>query len=455
MTKMPLGSAALLIAIGLPLTQAAADSLTDQVIANATQHEQQAIAWRHDIHQHPELGNQETRTAALVAEHLRQLGMTVETGVGTTGVVGLLKGGKPGPTVALRADMDALPVLEKTGLPYASTVEQDYQGKMMAVMHACGHDAHVAILMAVAANLAAVKDELPGSVKFIFQPAEEGPSDYVYDGKRFFGARQLVEEGVLDNPSVEAIFGLHVTSMAPTGAIGYRGGPIMASSSDLHITVAGKQTHGAQPWNGVDPIVASAQIITGLQSVVSRRTNIMPAPAVVTIGTIEGGTRHNIIPDEVKMTGTVRTFGDEVQQQVNADIKMTAEHIAQASGAQAQVALIENYATTVNEPSLTERMLPTLKKASDGRVFPSPLVTGSEDFSYYAQQVPGLFFFLGVTPADQVGRAAPNHSPHFLVDDAALITGIKALSSLTTDYLTAATDSSVRSDLAPTNGAAQ
>lgn len=436
MTRTRLASAVLVLTFGLPVIPAAAQSLTDRVMASATDHEQQAIAWRHDIHQHPELGNQEVRTARLVAEHLRELGMQVETQVGTTGVVALLEGGKPGPTVALRADMDALPVDERTGLPYASEVRQDYLGKTMPVMHACGHDAHVAILLAVASNLAAVREELPGQVKFIFQPAEEGPSDYVYDGERYFGARQLVEQGVLKNPAVDVIFGLHVTSMAPTGVIGYRGGPLMAGSGDLYITVNGKQTHGAQPWNGVDPIVASAQIITGLQTVVSRRTNIMPAPAVVTIGTIEGGSRHNIIPEQVRMTGTVRTFDDKVQQQVNEQITQTAEHIAQSSGATADVSIIENYATTVNEPALSERMLPTLKAASEGRVFPSPLVTGSEDFSYYAQHVPGLFFFLGVTPADQVGRAAPNHSPEFVVDDAALITGIRALSALTTDYLT-------------------
>lgn len=437
MTKTLLGGILLPVAFGLPLIPAMANTLTDQVIANAAQFEQQSIRWRHDIHQHPELGNRETRTAELVAAHLRRLGMSVETGVGTTGVVALLKGGKAGPTVALRADMDALPVLENTGLPYTSQVRQDYQGRTMPVMHACGHDAHVAILMAVASNLAAVRDQLPGSVKFIFQPAEEGPGDYVYDGKRHFGARQLVEEGVLDNPAVDAIFGLHVTSLAPTGVIGYRSGPIMASSGDLHITVNGKQTHGAQPWNGVDPIVASAQIITGLQTVVSRRTNIMPAPAVVTIGTIEGGSRHNIIPEQVKMTGTVRTYDDKVQQEVNAAIRQTAEHTAMASGATARVSIIENYATTVNDPDLTRQMLPTLKKASDGRVFPSPLVTGSEDFSYYAQRVPGLFFFLGVTPSERMGQAAPNHSPEFLIDDQALLTGIKALSALTTDYLSA------------------
>ncbi|KAA0691861.1 amidohydrolase [Halopseudomonas laoshanensis] len=437
MTKTLLLGASLMFVAGLPLTSLAAQSLTDRVIDNAAQLEQKAIGWRHDIHQHPELGNQETRTAALIAGHLRQLGMTVETGVGTTGVVAMLKGGKPGPVVALRADMDALPVAENTGLAYASAVKQEYLGKSMPVMHACGHDAHVAILMAVAENLAAVREELPGSVKFIFQPAEEGPSDYVYDGERYFGARLMVEEGVLENPAVDAIFGLHVTAAAPTGVIGYRSGPTMASSGDLHITVTGKQTHGAQPWNGVDPIVASAQIITGLQTVVSRRTDIMPAPAVVTIGTIEGGTRHNIIPDKVKMTGTVRTFDDAVQKEVNAQITQTAEHTAQASGAQAEVKIIENYATTVNEPALTARMLPTLQRVTDGRTFPSPLVTGSEDFSYFAQKVPGLFFFLGVTPADNMGKAAPNHSPEFMVDDKALLTGIKALSALTTDYLQA------------------
>lgn len=228
---------------------------------------------------------------------------------------------------------------------------------------------------------------------------------------------------------------VHVTSAAPTGVIGYRSGPIMAAGGDLHIRVRGQQTHGAQPWNGVDPIVASAQIINGLQAVISRQTNLMPAPAVITIGTIEGGSRHNIIPDNVEMTGTVRTFGDDIQQQVNADITRAAEHIAKASGAEAEVTIIDNYATTINSPDLTEQMLPTLKRAADDQVFPSPLVTASEDFSFFAQQAPGLFFFLGVTPSEQMGRAAPNHSPEFTVDDAALLTGIKALSALATDYL--------------------
>ena len=414
---------------------AAEDTLDERLARSAEAIQPKAIAWRHDIHQHPELGNQEHRTAALVAEHLRHLGMEVETGVGTTGVVGLLKGGRPGPVVALRADMDALPVLEATGLPFASQVRQQYLGEERPVMHACGHDAHVAILMATAEVLAGLKDELPGSVKFIFQPAEEGPSNYVYDGQRHFGARQLVEAGVMENPDVAAVFGLHVTASMPTGLIGYRSGPVMASSGDLHIRVQGKQTHGAQPWDGVDPIVTSAQIINGLQTIVSRQTNIMPAPAVVTIGTINGGSRHNIIPDEVVMTGTVRTFGDQVQQQVNERIERTARGIAEAAGASAEVKIVDNYLTTTNHPTLTERMVPTLQRAAHERVVVSPMVTGSEDFSYYANEAPGLFVFLGVTPMGQMGKAAPNHAPGFIIDDAALLTGVRTLSMLASDYL--------------------
>lgn len=414
---------------------AAEDTLDERLARSAEAIQPKAIAWRHDIHQHPELGNQEHRTAALVAEHLRHLGMEVETGVGTTGVVGLLKGGRPGPVVALRADMDALPVLEATGLPFASQVRQQYQGEERPVMHACGHDAHVAILMATAEVLAGLKDELPGSVKFIFQPAEEGPSDYVYDGQRHFGARQLVEAGVMENPDVAAVFGLHVTASMPTGLIGYRSGPVMASSGDLHIRVQGKQTHGAQPWDGVDPIVTSAQIINGLQTIVSRQTNIMPAPAVVTIGTINGGSRHNIIPDEVVMTGTVRTFGDQVQQQVNERIERTARGIAEAAGASAEVRIVDNYLTTTNHPTLTEQMVPTLQRAAHERVVVSPMVTGSEDFSYYANEAPGLFVFLGVTPMARMGKAAPNHAPGFIIDDAALLTGVRTLSMLASDYL--------------------
>lgn len=433
----------MLMSIGLlpVLAQAQTVSLHEQAIAAAEQTVDKAIAWRQDLHQHPELGNQETRTAALVAAHLKSLGLEVQTNVGTTGVVAVLKGGKPGPMVALRADMDALPVKETTGLPYASTVRQQYLGKEQDVMHACGHDAHVAILMATAQSLAAIKEQLPGSVKFIFQPAEEGPSDYVYDGKRHFGARQLVDVGVLKKPDVDVVFGLHVSSALPTGVIAYRSGPLMASAGDLHITVTGKQTHGAQPWSGVDPILVSAQIVTALQSVVSRQTNIMPAPAVVSIGTINGGTRHNIIPEQVTMSGTIRTYSDEVQAQVNERVKATAEHVAAASGAKAQVNIVQNYQTTVNDAALTAQMRPTLERAS-WKVVESPLVTGSEDFSFYANEVPGMFFFLGVTPLDKMADAAPNHAPGFSIDDKALITGIKAMTTLTTDYLQQAADRS-------------
>ncbi len=440
-----LGPLALLLAgasLALPAlaeeTASTTDGLTERVLERAPKLQSKAIAWRHDIHEHPELGNREKRTAALVAEHLRSLGVEVETGVGTTGVGGVLRGGQPGPVVALRADMDALPVKEPAGLPYASKVQQMYQGEKRYVMHACGHDAHVAILMAVAEVLAGVQEDLPGAVKFIFQPAEEGPSDYVFKGERPYGARQLVKAGVMKNPDVDAIFGLHVTSAMPTGYIAYRSGPTMAASSDLYIDVVGKQTHAAMPWKGIDPILTSARLITALQAVVSRQTNILPAPAVVSIGTIDGGTRHNIIPAKVEMSGTIRTFGDEVQQRVNERIKRTAEGIAHAAGAEIKVDIIENYATTVNDPKLSEQMRSTLERVSVGKLIKAPLVTGSEDFSYYAQKVPGLFFFLGVTPMDKLETAAPNHSPKFLVDDAALITGIRALSALTTEYLTEA-----------------
>jgi amidohydrolase len=413
--------------------------LTQRVLAQAAEVHPKAIEWRHDIHEHPELGNQETRTAALVAEHLRRLGLEVQTGIATTGVVGILRGGKPGPVVALRADMDALPVKEATGLPYASKVRQTYHGKEVDVMHACGHDAHVAILMATAEVLAGVKNELSGTVKFIFQPAEEGPSDYVYKGDRFFGARQMVQEGVLKSPDVDAVFGLHVIPKIPSGMIAYRSGPLLASGDDLHIEVSGQQTHGATPWSGVDPIVASAQIITGLQGVISRQTNILAAPAVVTVGTIEGGSRHNIIPDKVKMSGTIRTFDPEVQKAVRERVKTTAESIASSAGASAQVEIIENYAPTVNDPALVEKMLPTLRRASGDRVVESPLVTVSEDFSYFAREVPGMYIFLGVAPEGvEPAKAPSNHSPQFMLDDKALAVGIKALSALAVDYLSQA-----------------
>ena len=396
--------------------------------------ETKVIQWRHHVHQHPELSNQEVQTAAFIAQHLRDLGIEVQTGVAGHGVVGLLRGGKPGPVVALRADMDALPVTEKTGLPYASTVTAPYGDKEVGVMHACGHDAHVAILMGTAEVLVGVREDLAGTVKFIFQPAEEGawPAPE-------WGAKLMITEGVLENPKVDAIFGLHVWSSMPSGVIGLRPGPVMASSDFLRVTVTGKQTHAAAPWAGIDPITVSSQIILGLQTVASRQVNILGTPSVVSIGTIHGGDRNNIIPDEVVMTGTIRTYDPKVRVAYHEKVKRTAEKIAAASGASAEVYIGDDtgYAATVNHEELTESMRDVfVRVAGEGNLVRSDLTTGSEDFSFFQQQVPGVFFFLGVTPLDQdPAKAAANHSPLFFVDDTALITGVRAMAQVAAEYL--------------------
>lgn len=416
----------------LPLSVFAAP--IEKIDQLAQEMEAEVIAWRHHIHEHPELSNQEEQTAAYIAAHLRDLGIAVQTGVAGHGVVGLLKGGQPGPVVALRADMDALPVTERTGLPYASQVKVDYGGKEIGVMHACGHDAHVAILMGTAAVLAGVRDELAGTVKFIFQPAEEGawPAP-------MWGAKLMIHEGVLENPKVDAIFGLHVWSSMPSGTIGLRPGPVMASSDFLRVTVTGKQTHAAAPWAGIDPITVSAQVILGLQTVASRQINILGSPSVVSIGTINGGDRNNIIPDEVVMTGTIRTYDPEVRSAYHERVSQTAESIAAASGATADVYIGDDtgYAATVNHEGLTEEMRDVLERvAGEGKLVRSDLSTGSEDFSFFQQEVPGVFFFLGVTPPGQdPATAAANHSPLFIVDDAALLTGVRAMSQVAAEYL--------------------
>jgi amidohydrolase len=403
---------------------AQADQMFDQV-------EQKVIAWRRDIHANPELGNREFRTAKLVADHLRSLGMDVKTGVAHTGVVGLLKGNKPGPVVALRADMDALPVTEQTGLPFASKVKAMWAGQETGVMHACGHDAHVAILMGVAEVLSKTRD-LPGTVKFIFQPAEEGapPGE---EG----GARLMVKQGVLENPVPEAIFGLHVSSPLPSGRIGYRAGPLMASSDQFRIVVKGKQTHGARPWGGVDPIVVASQIVLGLQTISSRQVDVTLEPSIVTVGMIRGGNRSNIIPDEVEMVGTIRTFNEDMRRDIHRRIKHTAEAIAQSAGATAVVAVTDGYDVTTNNEKLAERAVATLRRvAGPTNVFLNPKVTGSEDFSAYQKVIPGFFFFLGVKPADlPPEKTGSNHSPLFVVDEAQLKTGVRALTALTIDYL--------------------
>ena len=409
--------------------------LADAIDQAAARIEADVIAWRRDLHAHPELGNREFRTAGIVAAHLRQLGFDeVRTEVAVTGVVGLLKGAQPGPVVALRADMDGLPVAERADVPFASKVQTTWNGETVGVMHACGHDAHVAILMGVASVLAGLRDHLAGSVKFIFQPAEELPPE----GEEG-GAKLMIAEGALENPSPGAIFGLHVTSRLPTGVIGYRAGPAMASADNFRITVAGRQTHGAFPWHGVDPIVTAAQVVLGLQTIVSRQVDITREPVVVTVGAIKGGVRENIIPDSVELRGTIRTFDEEMRDDVHSRIKETAEHIAQAARAGCEVCITKHYAVTVNDAELTAAMVPTLERvAGAGQARTIGKITGSEDFSFFQHVVPGLFFFIGITPPTQdLKTAAPNHSPLFYIDEAGLPLGVRALTRVAVDWLEA------------------
>ena len=403
-----------------------------QVDAAAAALESQVIAWRRDIHQHPELSNREVRTGGIVADHLRALGFAVQTGIAHTGVVGLLDTGKPGPVIALRADMDALPVAEQVDLPFASKERTTFNGQEVGVMHACGHDCHVAVLMGVAELLAGLKAQLRGQIKFIFQPAEEGPPP----GEEG-GAALMIKQGVLENPKPEVIFGLHVFAGVETGTIAYRPGPAMASSDRIRITVNGRQTHGALPWRGVDPIVISSQIVLGLQTIVSRQVDVTLEPAVVSIGAIRGGVRDNIIPDAVEMLGTVRTFNEEMRRDIHARIRNTVELIAQSAGATAQVHFDNAYPVTVNDIPLTERMVPTLERvAGKEKVFVGQKITGYEDFSYYQQKIPGFFYFVGITPRGVDRKeSAPNHSPRFFVDESALLLGVRSLAHLALDYM--------------------
>lgn len=394
--------------------------------------EKKVIEWRRDFHKNPELSNRETRTAAIVAKHLKSLGMEVETGIAYTGVVGILKGAKPGPTVMLRADMDALPVTEKADVPFKSTIVTKYMGEEVGVMHACGHDTHVAMLMGAAEVLAAVQKELHGNIMFVFQPAEEGAPE----GEEG-GAELMLKQGIFKKYKPDVAFGLHIMSDLNSGQIGYRSGPIMASVDTFEITVNGKQTHGSAPWGGVDPIAAAAQIVTGVNHIVSRQVNITKEPAIISFGKIAGGVRDNIIPDKVEMIGTIRNFDMDNRKQIFENIKTTATYIAKSSGAEADVNIIEGYPVTVNNPKLTAQMLPTLQKvAGRNSVFEVPKVTGAEDFSFYAKEVPGLFVFLGGTPVGQDASKAPtNHSPYFYADESSFKVGTKVLSQLAIDYL--------------------
>jgi amidohydrolase len=394
--------------------------------------EAQLIAWRRHLHEHPELSNREVETSKYVAAALRSFGLEPQTGIARHGVVAVLKGALPGPVVALRADMDGLPVREETDVPFASKATGEYQGNTVGVMHACGHDTHVAMLLATAKVLTGMRDRIPGSVKFIFQPAEEGAPE----GEDPAGANAMVQAGVMKG--VDAVFGLHVFSNIPTGHITYRSGPFMAASDRLEIVVKGRQTHGAAPWRGVDPIVVGSQIVVALQTIVSRGVDITLVPAIVTIGQFNAGVRNNIIPDSATLVGTIRTFDDRMQDDIHAQVKRIADGIAAAAGTTAQVTIRRQYPVTVNHPELTARMLPTLERVAPGAVTQSGLITASEDFSYFQREAPGVYLFLGVTPAAQVGKAPQNHSPLFVVDEKALPTGVRALANLTMDYLLAA-----------------
>jgi len=406
--------------------------LKEKVALATEKIESRCIAWRKQIHQYPELGNRETKTAALVAAHLRKLGIEVKEGVAKTGVVGILKGGQPGPCIALRADMDALPIVEKGNLSYASKVRTTYNGNEVGVMHACGHDTHVAMLMSVAEILSGIKNELKGTIKFIFQPAEEGPPE----GEEG-GAALMIKEGVMDNPKVDVVFGMHIESYIEVGQVQYKPGAFMASAEWFSIVVKGKGTHGAQPWLGVDPIAISAQIIEGLQTIVSRQSELTKAPVVITIGKIQGGVRNNIIPDECRMDGTIRTLDNAMREDVHTRIKHTAKSIAEAGGATAEVEIVTKTLITYNTPDLVKKMIPSLESAAGAsNVSEREWVTGAEDFSYYGTKAPSLFLYLGGMPkGNDPKKAPPHHTAEFFVDDAGMKTGIKTFCHLVIDYM--------------------
>ena len=432
MKRLVAALAFLVLTLPILAGQTSNASLAAAIDARVKAIESKLVTWRRDFHQNPELSNRETRTAGIVAAHLRQLGLEVKTNVAHTGVVGVLRGGRPGPVVALRADMDGLPLTEQADLPFASKAKSTYNGQEVGVMHACGHDAHIAMLMATAEVLAGLKDQIPGTIKFIFQPAEEG-APVGEEG----GASLMIKEGVLDNPKPAAIFGLHVMASIHSGEIAYRPGGVMAGADMLCIVVKGKGTHGALPWGGVDPIVTASQIVTGLQTIVSRQIDVTKSPAIVTIGTIHGGVRFNMIPDEVELLGTVRSFDPDSQEDLRKRIARTVQLIAESAGATANTTLTMSAPVTYNTPALTEKMLPTLRRvAGDSHVILTPPSSVAEDFAFYQQQVPGLFVFVGITPRDKDLTSVPlNHSPLFSIDESGLPLGVRTLANLAIDFL--------------------
>lgn len=422
----------LLSTTAISLSIIATAQVKQKIDAAINKIEPQCIAWRQEIHKHPELGNREVNTAKMVAAHLRKLGLEVKEGVAKTGVVALLQGGKPGPCIALRADMDALPVTERVKIPYASKDKTMYNGEEVGVMHACGHDTHVAILMSVAEVLAGVKNDLKGSVKFIFQPAEEGAPE----GEEG-GAALMVKEGVMENPKVDAVFGLHIESAIEEGTIEYKSGSFMAAADFFTIKVKGKPSHGSQPWLGIDPIAASAQIIQGLQNIVSRQSELTKAPVVITVGKIQSGVRNNIIPEEATMLGTIRTLDSDMQKKVHQAFRHTIKTIGDASGVSTEVIIDTKTLVTYNDPTLTKKMLPSLEKAIGAQnVKEREWVTGAEDFSYYGTKAPALFLYLGGMPkGNDPKKAPPHHTADFFVTDGAMKTGVQAFCQMVTDYM--------------------
>jgi len=420
----------LLFIIGVSL-QGQSDS-HEQTAMAAAEIETKVIGWRHHIHQNPELSNREFETGEYIAAHLKKLGMEVQTGVAHTGVVGILRGDKPGGVIALRADIDALPVVEETDVPFASKVRTTYLGKEVGVMHACGHDTHVAMLMGAAEVLTKRKADIKGTVVFMFQPAEEGAPE----GEEG-GAELMIKEGVLSNNKVDVAFGIHINSQTPIGQVNYKPGGAMAASNSFEIKVKGKQAHGSRPWSGVDPVVAAAQIIMGLQTIVSRQMELTKEAAVITVGKIDGGVRSNIIPEEVTMIGTIRTLDEDMKTDIFERIEKTAKLIAESSGAEAEVKIAKGYPVTYNDPEITRRLMPIVAAtAGEDNINLVRAITGAEDFSFFAQKVPGLFIFLGgMEPGADRSEVAGHHTPKFRIDDRGLKLGVELYTNVALDYL--------------------
>lgn len=414
------------------LTNAAlAVDMSKEIDAATAKVMSKVIDWRRHLHQYPELGNREVKTAKFVEDHLRKLGLEVRTGIAKTGVVGILKGSQPGPVIGLRADMDGLPVTERNALPFASKETATFNGQNVGVMHACGHDTHVAMLMGAAEVLVGMKDNIKGTVVFIFQPAEEGPP-----AGEEGGAPLMVKEGVMNNPKIDAIFGIHINSQTEIGKIRYKSGSTMAASDWFEIKVKGKQTHGAYPWDGIDPVAVATQIYTGLQMIVARRSELSKAPVVITVGRINGGVRENIIPETLTMAGTIRTLDSEMQKDVHAKIRQTAKSIAESMGASVEVMIETKAPVTYNTPALVEKMLPSLYKAAGKEnVSDANWVTGAEDFSFFGEKAPSFYFFVGGMPKGKDPKeAAPHHTPDFFIDDTRLDVGVKAFCNIVFDF---------------------